>query len=48
MGFLSAWWEVKSVRVAALASVGILLTHLVFGARFIRGPLTRELRAWAL
>lgn len=42
-GFISVLWQTKNLAIAALASVGIPLTHLTYGIGFFKGLLTKEL-----
>jgi hypothetical protein len=43
LGFVSVMWVERDPRVAGLAAIGIMSTHLVYGAAFMRGLTIRHL-----
>ncbi len=43
LGFVSVMWVERDPRVAALAAIGIMSTHLVYGVAFMRGLTIRHL-----
>lgn len=43
LGFVSVMWVERDPRVAVLAAIGIMSTHLVYGAAFMRGLMIRHL-----